>query len=97
MCLYLQVRFYEINFIPFCSVYDLVLIYIFILYFLGLEKPIMRPIVICPEIHGESGLAGPTFPNHSLSIISESYHCIIVFKFLFEFSLFIHFIEETSG
>lgn len=28
----------------------------------GASRPLLRKTVVCPEIHGESGLDGPIFP-----------------------------------
>jgi purine nucleosidase len=39
--------------------------------YVGQSQPLMRPVVVCPEIHGESGLGGPSFPAHTLQPASE--------------------------
>jgi inosine-uridine nucleoside N-ribohydrolase len=37
----------------------------------GQDKPLMRDVQVCPEIHGESGLGGPTFAAHHLRAIDD--------------------------
>eukprot|EP00455_Lapot_gusevi_P048370 TRINITY_DN6671_c0_g1_i1.p1 TRINITY_DN6671_c0_g1~~TRINITY_DN6671_c0_g1_i1.p1 ORF type:complete len:361 (-),score=105.99 TRINITY_DN6671_c0_g1_i1:39-1121(-) len=38
----------------------------------GQPQPLLRKQVICPEIHGASGLEGPRFPHHSLTVASST-------------------------
>lgn len=37
----------------------------------GAEKPMMRDLIIAPEVHGESGLDGPVLPEPTLKTVNE--------------------------
>ena len=41
----------------------------------GMSKPLIRKPSNCPEIHGDSGLDGPTFPPLTLSALNQ--HAIL--------------------
>jgi inosine-uridine nucleoside N-ribohydrolase len=38
----------------------------------GQEQPLLRPVTVCPEIHGDSGLGGPTVATHALALASST-------------------------
>ena len=38
----------------------------------GQEQPLLRSVTVCPEIHGDSGLGGPTFAAHALTLASST-------------------------